>query len=50
MVTTLAALVGSAELAGNLLFPSLMLIVSMFFTSLYFTFLYSFELPEPTTP
>ncbi len=50
VVTTVAALVGSAELAGNLLFPALMLMVSMFFTSLYFTFRDSFELTEPTAP
>jgi hypothetical protein len=50
VVTTVAALVGSAELAGNLLFPALMLMVSMFFTSLYFTFRDSFELTEPTVP
>lgn len=50
VVTTLAALVGNAELAGNLLFPALMLMVSMFFTSLYFTFRDSFEPPEPITP
>ena len=50
VVTTVAALMGSAELAGNLLFPALMLMVSMFFTSLYFTFRDSFELTEPTAP
>ena len=50
VLTTVAALVGSAELAGNLLFPALMLMVSMFFTSLYFTFRDSFELTEPTAP
>ncbi len=50
VVTTVAALVGNAELAGSLLFPALMLMVSMFFTSLYFTFRDSFELPEPSTP
>jgi hypothetical protein len=50
VLTTLAAPVGSAELAGNLLVPALMLIGSMFFTSLYFTFHYRFELPEPTIP
>lgn len=50
VVTTVAALVGSAELAGNLLFPAMMLMVSMFFTSLYFTFRDSFELTEPNLP
>lgn len=37
-VTTLAALLGNPAWAGDLLFPVLMLIASMFFTSLYFTF------------
>jgi hypothetical protein len=50
VVTTVAALLGNAELAGNLLFPALMLMVSMFFTSLYFTFRDSFELTESGTP
>jgi hypothetical protein len=37
-VTTISTLVGSPDLAGTLLFPMLMLVASMFFTSLYFTF------------
>lgn len=45
-VTTVAALLGSPGLAGDLLFPVLLLIASMFFTSLYFTFRDSFEPPE----
>jgi hypothetical protein len=32
-------------LAGDLLFPVLMLMASMFFTSLYFTFRDSFDAP-----
>ena len=44
-VTTVAALLGNPGLAGQLLFPVLMLIASMFFTSLYFTFRDSFEQP-----
>jgi hypothetical protein len=47
-VTTLSSLMGSPELAGTLLFPALMLMASMFFTSLYFTFRDSFELDAPT--
>jgi hypothetical protein len=50
VVTTVAALLGNAELAGNRVFPALMLMVSMFFTSLYFTFRDSFELTESGTP
>jgi hypothetical protein len=37
-VTSIASLMGSPDLAGTLLFPMLMLVASMFFTSLYFTF------------
>lgn len=48
-VTTLAALLGSPGLAGDLLFPILLLTASMFFTSLYFTFRDSFE-PPPEAP
>lgn len=49
VVSMLAALTGNAALAGNLLFPALMIVVSMFFTSLYFTFRDSFELAEAAT-
>lgn len=49
-VTTIAALLGSPGLAGDLLFPVLLLIASMFFTSLYFTFRDSFEPPPDVTP
>ncbi len=48
-VTTLAALLGNPGLAGDLLFPILLLTASMFFTSLYFTFRDSFE-PPPEAP
>ncbi len=48
-VTTLAALLGNPGLAGDLLFPALLLMASMFFTSLYFTFRDSFEPPPETT-
>ena len=49
-VTTLATLLGNPGLAGDLLFPALLLLASMFFTSLYFTFRDSFELPQETPP
>jgi hypothetical protein len=49
-VTTIAALLGSPALAGDLLFPVLLLVASMFFTSLYFTFRDSFEPPPEITP
>jgi hypothetical protein len=48
LLTTLSTLLDSPSLAGTLLFPALMLIAAMFFTSLYFTFRDSFEAPaEP---
>ena len=43
-IPTLTALLGSPDVAGDLLFPALMLMAAMFFTSLYFTFRDSFEL------
>ena len=43
-VTTLSTLLDSPNLAGTLLFPALLLVASMFFTSLYFTYRDSFEL------
>ena len=49
-ITALAALLGNPDLAGTLLFPALMLMASMFFTSLYFTYRDSFAedpAPEP---
>lgn len=49
-VTTLAALLGSPGIAGDILFPVLLLTASMFFTSLYFTFRDSFEPPPDATP
>lgn len=45
-ITTLAALLGNPSLAGDILFPALLLIAAMFFTSLYFTFRDSFEAPD----
>lgn len=45
-VTLVGALLGRPGLAGDLLFPALLLLAAMFFTSLYFTFRDSFE-PAP---
>ena len=49
-VTTLAALLGNPGIAGDILFPVLLLLASMFFTSLYFTFRDSFEPSPGSTP
>jgi hypothetical protein len=49
-VTTVAALLGNPEIAGDILFPVLMMLASMFFTSLYFTFRDSFEPPPEAAP
>lgn len=49
-VTTLAVLLGSPGIAGDILFPALLLTAAMFFTSLYFTFRDSFEPPPEATP
>ncbi len=46
-ITAVSTLVGNPELAGVLLFPGLMLVASMFFTSLYFTFRDSFDADVP---
>lgn len=48
-ITTLGALLGNPGLAVDLLFPALLLLASMFFTSLYFTFRDSFQ-PPPQAP
>lgn len=45
-VTTIGALLSQPGLAGDLLFPALLLLASMFFTSLYFTFRDTFEQPQ----
>jgi hypothetical protein len=50
VVTTLSTLLGVPGLAGDLLFPGLMMLTAMFFTSLYFTFRDTFEPPPETTP
>ena len=38
VITTLSVLTSTTELVGILIFPTLLLVASMFFTSLYFTF------------
>lgn len=47
-LTTMAGMLGSPELVGTLLFPALMLMASMFFTSLYFTYRDCFDTPQAT--
>ena len=44
-ITPLAALLGSADLAGELLVPAMLLVATMFFASLYFTFRDTCEQP-----
>jgi hypothetical protein len=51
-VTLLATLLGSPEFAAVAMFPTVLVLVSMFFSSLYFTFRDSFAVdpePAPTT-
>jgi hypothetical protein len=48
LLTTLSGLLESPNLAGTLLFPTMMLIAAMFFTSLYFTYRDSFQAPADT--
>lgn len=43
VLTTLASLLDSPNLAASMAFPTLLLLASVFFTSLYFTFRDSFE-------
>ena len=50
LITTLTALLGNPELAGDVLFPVLLLLAAMFFTSLYFTFRDTFTPPATLTP
>jgi hypothetical protein len=47
ILTTLASLFGNPNLVGMALFPTLLLVASMFFTSLYFTYRDCFEPPTP---
>jgi hypothetical protein len=44
---TLGSVLGNPAMLGVMLFPALMLLASMFFTSLYFTYRDSFELETP---
>ena len=44
-ITAVVGMLGNAELVGTLLFPALMLMASMFFTSLYFTYRDCFDPP-----
>ena len=48
-VLTVAGLFDNAELVGMVLFPALMLVASMFFTSLYFSYRDCFAVDSPTT-
>jgi len=50
VVTTVSALLGAPGLAGDLLFPGLMMLAAMFFTSLYFTFRDCFDFTEENAP
>ncbi|MDE2416927.1 MAG: hypothetical protein KGN32_03905 [Burkholderiales bacterium] len=43
VVATIAALLGSPDVVGLIMFPASMLLAAMFFTSLYFSFRDSFE-------
>jgi hypothetical protein len=51
-ITALAGVMGNPDLAETLLFPGLMLVAAMFFTSLYFTYqdLFEADIPEVLTP
>ncbi len=49
LVTALSTVLAQPALAGSLLFPVLMLVAAMFFTSMYFTYRDSFE-PAPDAP
>jgi len=44
-VTAASAIFSSPNLASVMLFPALLLVAAMFFTSLYFTYRDSFEAP-----
>jgi len=49
-LSMLSALFDNPNLAGTLLFPALLLVASMFFTSLYFTYRDNFEMPGGSLP
>lgn len=46
-ITALSSLLGNPSLVGTLLFPGLLLLAAMFFTSLFFTYRDLFELETP---
>lgn len=50
LVTSIVAIFGSAEMVASALFPSVLLMSAMFFTSIYFTFRDSFEVPTGENP
>ena len=45
IMAMLGAMMGSAEAVAAMLYPAVMLVLAMFFTSIYFTFRDSFEFP-----
>lgn len=49
-ITITAALLGKPGISGDILFPILLLMAAMFFTSLYFTFRDTFDAQEGSTP
>jgi hypothetical protein len=49
-VMTVGGLIGNPGLAGDVLFPVMLVMASMFFTSLYFTFCDTFGPPPETKP
>ncbi|MDP1688101.1 BPSS1780 family membrane protein [Hydrogenophaga sp.] len=50
LMTLLGAVLGGTEALNIVLYPAVLFMASMFYTSIYFTFADSFELPEPPTP
>jgi hypothetical protein len=49
-VMTVGGLIGNPGLAGDVLFPVMLVMAAMFFTSLYFTFCDTFGSPPETKP
>jgi len=50
VISIIAALTGSAEVMGAVLYPAAMLMAAMFFTSIYFTFVDNFDTTPGETP
>ncbi len=50
VISIIAALTGSAEMMGAVLYPAAMLMAAMFFTSIYFTFVDNFDTTPGETP